>query len=215
MLPFPLSQQRGYIMTMCITVNENGNIHLMLVFPRTHMRNHFTWNGPPPCCGAANPSDWCSLLFFYCFYRTSRNIRVAAKNNQAYSRRSPLAQLSSAADYALILFSSQPLLKDVFPHVTPRNVQKGLCPFDRSIFNDEDIISGNGTDRPMMSTESDAFEDTENLPLPGSSPCYSFHLQRKVSGNAATFPQTWFEDDSRTPKKRDSAILTRSPEKNE
>ena len=71
------SPERGTLVTMCLAVNANGiSVPPMLVFPRVQFRDHFITNGPPGCCGSANPSEWMQsedfLLFLQHFAKHTR-----------------------------------------------------------------------------------------------------------------------------------------------
>ena len=53
------SGERGTLVTMCGTINAQGNhIPPLMIFPRVHFRNTMLTGAPPGSLGLANPSGW-------------------------------------------------------------------------------------------------------------------------------------------------------------
>ncbi|VDI63991.1 Hypothetical predicted protein [Mytilus galloprovincialis] len=62
------SAGRGYLVTVCRSVNAIGNtIPPMMIFPRKHFKDHFIRDGPQGVCGGAHPSGWMTAENFLIF----------------------------------------------------------------------------------------------------------------------------------------------------
>ncbi|XP_041475762.1 uncharacterized protein LOC121424221 [Lytechinus variegatus] len=109
------SAERGTLVTVCFAVSASGNsIPPMLVFPRVNFREHFIANGPPGCCGSANPSGWMKEDDFLKFLKHFQEVTRCTKDRPVlllldnHESHVALSVINFCRDHGIVLVSFPP-----------------------------------------------------------------------------------------------------------
>ncbi|CAG2199907.1 unnamed protein product [Mytilus edulis] len=123
------SAERGYLVTVCGSVNAIGNtVPPMMIFPRKHFKDHFIRDGPQGVCGGAHPSGWMTAENFLIF------LQHFVKHTKPSTSHPVLLLLDNHNSHLAVTILAFAKLNGIVMLSFPPHCSHKLQPLDRTVY---------------------------------------------------------------------------------